>query len=1546
MIKWLDAPVNVTPGTQGAWTDVDNAAVPSGAKGVFVCFENNVTANPPGDKDVGVRKNGSTDSFLSKGYWNNTPAGAGTHHYVQCGVDASGIFEAYIQDTSLTTLWLLGYWEDDTNVVMLDNAVNKTPTADDTWRTVDIASDTGADTAVAAIITHYQPDGNYESSGVRKIGSTATDMYGGHWHNTTIVTLNGSEQFEARVAAGGASKIYLVGYLKGGWVDAEAVGPWADPTVSGAWASPTLADKPSGATDEYVAAVALCWYGATANARGLRHRRWSSWDVRRKLSKDGLHWMTIPLDRARKFDDWMYSQPDQYGYIYGYVKKTAASPYGGTALTHLVKADYTERTTTSTSQVEVTQYTIAWSDLTAAGFAAGDTVVFIGKACVGGASITALQGQFRVSHGTTFAGRTTWADGASLHEPASTTASMGHSWQWIKQHTLVDSENIYFSLQTSSTTARADDFVFVVIKLGGTGGLATDDYRYAETTPSGNASTTYTDGASVTLPGTKASSWAVLASCHWLCDSTSADALQKIVVGSSSLCEARYEGENTSEEMTYGNMAVVHYIGSDTTAKVQYSVDSTSTHDCTRTAIFALRLDAFESWTLDSSLLTKSLTALDTYVTLVDTGFQQRDSTARDVIFMGTARTGATGDTAKRLYGQVREGTNEWPATGDDRASYQHNGSSDKLAPWWMGKKTSVAQGNYNLNFRVAEDNDVSPAPTVPEAYFFAFVPRLAATTSGQLYNQALNAVSTAASVFVRNIRLIKLVTSISAAVIVKHVGMFRAVVAACSAVILLAAQKAMSATASATATLQATRAYFKELAGAGSGTVSIVRRIDLIRSAAGSGTATLARVLAKLLSMSVAGSGAATLNRGVGLIRSAVATGGAIALRAILKTLGAVVSGTVTTARRVGLIRSANSTGSATVVRAVSLIRSAVATGFAAIVRLSARVLSVAVSAGASLVPRVPVVLAASAAATAVLNRSLGKLLNVAGVGSAVLAGAATRLLTLGAGASATTAVRRAVALMRIAAATGGATVGRLLTLYRTLNVAASGAAILESVRVTLLNVAAGASATASLARMVKIVRGAGASAAASIAKNLGRMLAVGATASATISAMRMYLKSMSVIVGGGIAAIVRAIQTSLSADTSGSAVLTAYMTVLRMLATTSSAAAYLVRTVGQMLGAVAGAVASSARGIGRALGVVVSGTATIDALRVFLKLLSAAGTVAAVLSKHVGRLMSAVAAADAAIGKRVDKFLAALSASAGQLARGIGKTLTAATQPGAASVATLRVYLQAMSVISAALAVLSKSRGAALSAVSGVSASLVRSASMIIDTGATASAALLRGLAKTMASGAGVGAVLNAIRVTLRTMSAGTSGIASLIRQVRLVFAVGSTGIASLVRSILIGPLSTAVSGAAVLSRRMARTLESAVNSTASISTGGYLVQSLMAAASASATLARRVGKGLVAVANGIAAIRRHIAATLGASASVSGMLARGAYRVLDASVAGFSSLTAGLAQAFYSARRTIVYTIVRFSSLVQTVRRSISTRPDRETIVPMTNRKTTIT
>lgn len=693
--------------------------VPPGAKGVIVEFDNNTTVTGE-DYDIGLRKNGSTDDLKSKSYWNNSPTGVGSHEFVMCGVDVNGVFELYVERTDKTTVWLWGWFTPDAPVVFFTNMIDKSPVADTTYKTIDISSDTGADTAVAALVHHYQPDGNYESTGVRAIGYTGDEVYQGHWFNTTIIACNGSEQFEGkRVTGAVAAKIYLAGYLTAGVVDKDDVGPWIETMPAQVWKGNPLCDKPGSATLEYVAAICYNWYGVTANAAGQRHPLWSGHDKRRKLSKDGAHWTIMPLGCARKPEAWQYDPPNQYGFIHSYLSRALVEP-ASKALPSFVKATNAVESRTASTEGEITNYTINWSDLTGAGFVAGDEVIIITKCSVGGSSATGLNGQFRVSRGTTFAGRTTWTDSASIHEPVSTTSGVGHVHLWVKKHTLVTSENIYFSLQSASTnTARVDDFACWVLSLSA---LSANDWRYAETTPSGDASTTYTDGASITLPGNMHSSWLVFGCAHWLIDSTTADVLQKLVIGGVDFAEVDYEGENTSEEYTVGNVALIKGVHSDTTAKLQYRADTATTHDCNRTAVFALRLEAFSCVAYDDSKATITQTAVDTYADRVTVGFHQKHATAKSIITIGAA-VFTTGDAAKQSYGRFRADGADFPSATWDRTSYANNGTADKKNPLWLAIGTSKAQGHYDLSLQVAEDNDISPNPTSTYGVLVAIVP-------------------------------------------------------------------------------------------------------------------------------------------------------------------------------------------------------------------------------------------------------------------------------------------------------------------------------------------------------------------------------------------------------------------------------------------------------------------------------------------------------------------------------------------------------------------------------------------------------------------------------------------------------------------------------------------------------------------------------------------------------------------------------------------------------------------------------------------------------
>lgn len=735
MITWLDAPVEITPATQNSWQD-SATSVPAGASGAIVVFQNNVTANPPGDKNIGVRCKGASDAYLSKGYWNNDPAGIGTQNEVYVAVDKDGAFQVFIEDTTLSKAYLIGYFEQNYDTFFRVNAVDVTPTRDATWRTVSISAYTDGKRATGAILLLYQPDASYEALGVRAVGYTGAEVKQGFWFSSTVIPLNASQQFEANVDAGGNSKILLIGFVTGGVIATHTVGPWIDTTVSQQHESLTLFDRQADGF-EPTAWVSFQWYGVSTNSAGTRHRRWreSGYDVHNKLCKDGSIWKLQPVDSSRKCDQYYHDRANQYAFCHAVLGRGVPPPNRlNIALIYASVSDATQRTSTATSWAEVTQYTLSYSAMQAAGLSSGDNVIIIAKANVGGSDTTALSSQFRVSRGTSFAGATAWDDSVSIRKPINGGAAFGHPWQWVKKHTLVASENIYFALQTTSgDTALADDFCLIVMKLDGPGGLGPDNYAYAETTPAGDAGTSYTDGASVTIPGRNKGVWAVFGSAHWLVDSTSAILSQRITIGSENLAEIKMLGADTGEEYVHANLAVRHQISSDTTAKLQYMSDTASTHDCNRTAVFAMRVDAFESYCVDDKLQNATLDTLDTYVDICPAGFIQRNPTAQNVLFFAAAFTGAVGENTKAIYGRVYEprGAADWPSAGADRASYMTNGSADKIPLFVMGIKTGLAAGSYDPKFQAAEDSDVTPSYTVDYGAMFCIAPRLKVSNFG-----------------------------------------------------------------------------------------------------------------------------------------------------------------------------------------------------------------------------------------------------------------------------------------------------------------------------------------------------------------------------------------------------------------------------------------------------------------------------------------------------------------------------------------------------------------------------------------------------------------------------------------------------------------------------------------------------------------------------------------------------------------------------------------------------------------------------------------------
>lgn len=248
--------------------------------------------------------------------------------------------------------------------------------------------------------------------------------------------------------------------------------------------------------------------------------------------------------------------------------------------------------TYSTTAVEL--LSITWSELQSAGFTAGNQVMILVTGVLGNTS-TANYGRLRVGFGTTFSGRTDAANSLNSIEPAmsaSSGESSGAPVAWMTKRNLTASENIYVSYWTNTSTqagATVSIHVFCLDDFA-----STSHWAYATATHTGNAATTYgTLGASITLPST--GTWLIMGTGYWLDDSTTADAYQSLLVGATTYGEHRRQGEDTENSWSIQS----YYCGtqnSGTVVRFRYKVGTATTHDCTESKLFAMRLDQFAAY--------------------------------------------------------------------------------------------------------------------------------------------------------------------------------------------------------------------------------------------------------------------------------------------------------------------------------------------------------------------------------------------------------------------------------------------------------------------------------------------------------------------------------------------------------------------------------------------------------------------------------------------------------------------------------------------------------------------------------------------------------------------------------------------------------------------------------------------------------------------------------------------------------------------------------------------------------------------------------------
>lgn len=157
-MTWRDTPLEIAPVTTGSFQDVDlSSDIASGATGVALEFHNKHATL---FQLVGWQKKGSSDNITA------TIRNIG-HNIAYCGVDDSRICQIYVAASDID-VYLVGEFADD--AFFFTNSPDKSTTTTNSYVDVDIATDTGDDTAIGAFFQLHWVTGG-QIVGYRKKGS-------------------------------------------------------------------------------------------------------------------------------------------------------------------------------------------------------------------------------------------------------------------------------------------------------------------------------------------------------------------------------------------------------------------------------------------------------------------------------------------------------------------------------------------------------------------------------------------------------------------------------------------------------------------------------------------------------------------------------------------------------------------------------------------------------------------------------------------------------------------------------------------------------------------------------------------------------------------------------------------------------------------------------------------------------------------------------------------------------------------------------------------------------------------------------------------------------------------------------------------------------------------------------------------------------------------------------------------------------------------------------------------------------------------------------
>jgi len=200
-------PGDIAHSTDTSWEDVDlTAHVGANAgnvAGVYLFIE------CTGQLQVGVRKNGSSDTFVGD-IRNNHGM------FVAIGVDGDDIFELYQEDNTKTAVYLWGYWTND-EAEFLTDAQDVTPGSANTWTNTALGGYFTGTVQVGCFVAQN------DAATLRTWGAQDVDGPDRYGYHIEIGGYEGGmapatgEAVELRIANTADIKIYCVGAITAGF---------------------------------------------------------------------------------------------------------------------------------------------------------------------------------------------------------------------------------------------------------------------------------------------------------------------------------------------------------------------------------------------------------------------------------------------------------------------------------------------------------------------------------------------------------------------------------------------------------------------------------------------------------------------------------------------------------------------------------------------------------------------------------------------------------------------------------------------------------------------------------------------------------------------------------------------------------------------------------------------------------------------------------------------------------------------------------------------------------------------------------------------------------------------------------------------------------------------------------------------------------------------------------------------------------------------------------------------------------------------------------